>query len=48
MIEKPSLRDLTTEQAIAKIDQWISKTADEINYQLEMIKKEKGDNDGKE
>lgn len=37
MIEKPSLRGLSTEQAIAVIDTWIAKTADELNYTLEHL-----------
>jgi len=34
MIKKPSLRGMTTEQAIATLDTWIAQTADELNYAL--------------
>jgi len=34
MIEKPSLRGMTTEQAIATLDKWIADTADKLNYTL--------------
>jgi len=37
IIEKPSLRGMTQEQAIATIDTWISRTADTLNYLLENL-----------
>lgn len=37
MIKKPSLRGMSTEQAIATIDKWIAETTDELNYVLEHL-----------
>jgi hypothetical protein len=37
MLKKPSLRGMTTEQAIATLDTWIAQTVDELNYTLSHI-----------
>lgn len=37
MIKKPSLRGLSVEEAIARIDTWIAETTDELNYKLEHL-----------
>jgi hypothetical protein len=39
MIKRPSLRGMTTEQAIATLDTWVAETADELNYVLSHLDK---------
>lgn len=39
MIERPSLRGMSTEQAIATLDTWVAETADELNYVLKHLDK---------